>query len=96
MKASINQKLNQLIQHRGRIFHQELKLMAEGRYFGRPYRMSTIERELRPSRSPFVKTVEVNGSIREYSWVGTPARKQNYKVMGNNNEVLKMIQLPTV
>jgi hypothetical protein len=59
-------KLNEYIRIYGQVSYNELKDKVENGYFGRKYRVSNMERRLRPSESPDIEEVRQNGYIIAY------------------------------
>lgn len=94
MKTSLREKLNLLIRQRGQISYNEIKTMCESGAFGRKYRISNLERRLRGSESPDVKSVMSGNHIAYYQWVGEPMRYQKYKVLLPDGKIDKLISIP--
>ena len=75
---SLKKTLNNLIQERGYISYQELKDFCDQN--GK--KMSVAERRLRPSESPDIEMVKVDGSIYGYKWRGAPSKTITYFAEG--------------
>lgn len=75
---SLRQKLNNYIANHGQVSYQVLKQMLENGDFGRRYKLSNLERRLRPSESPEVEAVVENGAITAYRWKSTPVKFKEY------------------
>jgi hypothetical protein len=79
------------------VSHFEIQQMCENGSFGRVYRISQVERRLRPSESPnvFGDNCGTN-AVKVYKWIGAPVQYKTYKVLddlGNTEKEIKVAKL---
>lgn len=81
---------------RGKISYNELKSLVESNHFGKFYRMETATRDLRPSKSPMVKSNIEKGYIVSYEWIGKKFEDQykTLKVEGMDRVVTIKVSSP--
>lgn len=90
---ALRTKLNEFIRIYGQVSYNELKDKVENGYFGRKYRVSNMERRLRPSESPDIEEVRQNGYILAYKH-RNPIKYREVAVKDFDGTTIKTIKLP--
>jgi len=68
MSLSLRDQLQAWIKKEGYVSYNSVKYAVENGLLGRLYRITTAERELRPSHSPMIEAIEKNGYIVGYKY----------------------------